>query len=488
VAHWLSWHNYLEIFYTSEVQYDQVRKLLRGRFLNILIKVEPDAEPIANLLADKLMALEFSRTFSKGIVNPSYTFPTSNYQQKFQRKALLLVSTIGITLFACLKICFLRNTNTSPKLVSSLVYGISPEHYTGTSDVENLGLYLDQHLEINGLTPPDFYLMQTGSLFANRDVGKVKMVPYIGIEMLKYQSIPKKAQVNNLCKRFLSLVRLSIALPEILEIGPAYILDYSVFSNVLHLEIRSLITTQSQMLVLPMVFYQEVSPNRLMFWYSDNSTQIQNLEAEKQEVPDYSYLIQNRISSHYVWTNSWAKLLKTFTHGKILVIGPILFKLPQESQSEMEFKPRSIKSVVIFDVTPKKSTSHNNFYYSSNMRQFLMDLVEIVHDLAPSTLLMLKPKRKYSDSDDFYYIRLIKSLSPRIKLLPPTQDLVSLIGDSDLVICAPFTSPALLAKSLGKQVFYYSPSVQFKLPLEYEGIQVISGKESLRQAIASMII
>lgn len=468
------------------MQYDQVRELLRGKLLDFLKKVEPDAEPIANLLADKLMALEFSRFLSRGNTNLDFNRPDSNYHQKFQRKILLLARTIGITFFACLQICLLRNTNSRPKLVASLVYGVSKEHYTGTSDIESLGLYLDQHLEIIGLTPPDFYLIQTGSLFANREFGKVKMVPYIGVEMLKYQSTPRNVQIYNLCKRLLSLIRLSMALPEILEIGPDYVIDHSVFSNVSQLEIRSLITTQSQILVLPIAFYQEISPDRLMFWYSDNSTQIQSLELEEQIPPDYSYLIQNRISTHYVWTNSWASLLKTFTHAKILVVGPILFKSLQESQIEFELRPKPIKNILVFDVTPKKSANRNSIYHSTNMQQFLNDLVEVVQDITPSAVLTLKPKRKYHSTDDLGYIHLVRSLRSRIHLLPPTQDLVKLIRSSDLVICVPFTSPALLAKSMGKQVFYYYPNAQFKLPPEYEGIQVISENKNLRCAIDSM--
>jgi hypothetical protein len=468
------------------MRYDQVRELLRGELLDFLKKVEPDAELIANLLADKLMALEFSRFLSNENTNLDFNRPDSNYHQKFQRKILLLARTIGLALFACLQICFLRNINSRPKLVASLVYGVSREHYTGTSDIESLGLYLDRHLEIIGLTPPDFYLIQTGSLFANREFGKVKMVPYIGVEMLKYQSIPRKVQVNKLCKRLLSLIRISMALPEILEIGPDYVIDYSVFSNATQLEIRSLITTQSQMLVLPIAFYQEVSPDRLMFWYSDNSTQIQSLELEEQIPPDYSYLIQNRISTHYVWTNSWASLLKAFTHAQILVVGPILFKLLQESHIELGLHPNSFKNILVFDVTPKKSASRNSIYFSNNMQQFLNDIVEVAQDVNPSAVLTLKPKRKYTSTDDSDYKQLVSSLHSRLNLLPPTQDLVDLIQNSDLVICVPFTSPAILAKSMGKQVFFYFPNPQFKLPPEYEGIQVIIGKKKLRCAIISM--
>jgi hypothetical protein len=468
------------------MQYDQVRELLRGKLLDFLKKVEPDAEPIANLLADKLMALQFSRFLSKENTNLNFNRPDFNYHQKFQRRILLLARTIGITLFACLKICFLRNIDSRPKLVGSLVYGVSKEHYTGTSDIESLGSYFDQHLEIIGLTPPDFYLIQTGSLFANREFGKVKMVPYIAVEMLKYQSIPRRVQVSNLCKRLLSLIRLSMALPEILEIGPDYVIDHSVFSNVSQSEIRSLITTQSQMLVLPIAFYQEICLDRLMFWYSDNSTQIQSLEAEEQIPPDYSYLIQNRISTHYVWTKSWANLLKTFTLAKVLVVGPILFKTLQESHIKLKLQSNSFKNILVFDVTPKKLASRDSIYYSTNMQQFLNDLVEVVQDINPFAVLTLKPKRRYHHTDDLDYIQLVKSLRSKINLLPPTQDLVKLIHNSDLVICVPFTSPALLAKSMGKQVLYYYPNPQFKLPPEYEGIQVISGNKNLRCAIDSM--
>lgn len=465
------------------MQYDQVRELLRGKLLDFLKKVEPDSELIANLLADKLMALEFSRFLSRGNANLNFNCFDPSYHQKFQRTILLFARAIGITLFACLQICFFQKINSRPKLVTSLVYGVSKEHYTGNSDIESLGLYLDQHLKMIGLNPPDFYLLQTGSLFANRESGKVKMVPHIGVELLKYQSMPRRVKVNNLCKRLLSLIRLSMVLPEILEIGPDYVIDHSVFSKVSQLEIGSLITTQSQILVLPIVFYQEISPNRLMFWYSDNSTQFQKLELEVQIPPDYSYLIQNRISTHYVWTNSWASLLKTFTHAKILVVGPILFKSLQESQIELELQSNSYKKILVFDVTPKKSASHNSIYYSSNMQEFLKDLVEVVQDITPSAILMLKPKRKYRSTDDLDYLQLIRSLRSKIHLLSPTQDLVKLIQSSDLVICVPFTSPALLAKSMGKQVIYYYPNSYFKLPPEYEGIQVISGNKNLRWAI-----
>ena len=352
------------------MKYDQVRELLRERLLAKLEKVEPDAKQIANILAEKIMALEFSNTLSKGITNPTYNSFNSSYQQTSQRKILLLTRAVGITLFACLKVFFFRKSNKSARSSGSLVFGLSKEHLTGSSDMESIGLFFDRHLENIGLTPSDFYLIQTGTLFGNHEIGRVKLVPYLGIEMFKYQSLSRNMQLYNLYLRLISLIRLARVLPEILEIGPEYIIDYSVFPNITHFEIRSLITTQSQMLTLPMAFYQEISPNRLMFWYSDNSTQIQKLEFEKQFMPDYSYLIQNRISFHFVWTTSWASILKKFTQAKILIVGPILFKLLPNSQSELEPRPKKIKNILVFDVTPKKSASHGNFYFLNNMREF----------------------------------------------------------------------------------------------------------------------
>jgi polysaccharide biosynthesis PFTS motif protein len=389
--------------------------------------------------------------------------------------------------FACMRIFLGRNSSVLPKPAGSLVYGLSKEHYSGTSDLESLGLYLDRQQELIGLTPPDLYLIQTGNLLGNRKIGKVKMVPYISIEMLKYVSKSRIAQVKDLFGRFLSLLRLSTSLPEIFEIAPEYVVDENVLSTISHFEIRSLITTQSQMLVLPTVFYHEVSPNRIMFWYSDNSAQIEKSQSKNQKTPDYSYLNQKRINTHYVWTSSWSRLLKSFTHAQILVVGPILFKLLQEPQADLRLLPESIKNILVFDVTPKKSTNSNSLYYSSNMEQFIRDLVEIADDLLPSAVLKLKPKRKYSNNDHSDYLRLVKSLDSRLHVLSPTQDLIALIRDSDMVICVPFTSPAVLAKFMGKPVFYYSPSPQFKLPAEYEGIQVVSGRQDLRRAIESII-
>ena len=121
------------------------------------------------------------------------------------------------------------------------------------------------------------------------------------------------------------------------------------------------------------------------------------------------------------------------------------------------------------------------------MREFLEDVVNVVSFSSPPVQIRLKPKRKYTSGEDREYIRLVKSLRTKMEVLNPTQDLARIINDASLVICAPFTSPALLAKYLGRPVVYYSPSDQYHLPATHEGIQVMVGSMDLQEYVDSIM-
>lgn len=469
------------------MKYDEARESLRQQLGEHLLDLDTEAKSITNLLADKLMGLDFSRTFSKGIAWPKLSGSIKNHQENLYRKVFLLARSIGITIIICARILFDRRVKLSPELSFSLVYGISREHYKGNSNIEEMGRYFDQQLEDLGLTPPDFYLVQTGTLVGNGRIGKVYLVPHIGMEILRQQVGPKRMKIMQLLRRTYLLIKISRSLPEILEIAPDFIVDHFAFANLTDLPISSLITTQSQILVLPSVFYQEKTPPRLMFWYSDNSTQLRSTRIENQKPLDYSYLTQNRIDIHLVWTNSWAEILKAFTQAKIYVAGPILFNLLENKMIETKSNLSLDRNVLVFDVTPKKSADNESFYFSKNMQKFIEDVVDVVSYSSPPVRIKLKPKRRYRRGEDLEYIRLVKSLKSKMQVLHPTQNLARIINDASLVICTPFTSPAILAKYLGRPVIYYSPSDQYQLPFIYEGIPVIMGSEELRQYVDSIM-
>ena len=73
------------------------------------------------------------------------------------------------------------------------------------------------------------------------------------------------------------------------------------------------------------------------------------------------------------------------------------------------------------------------------------------------------------------YRDFLKSQTSNIKMLMWDCSIVNEILNSDLVICVPFSSPALISKHFGVPTVFYSPSVDFHLGQINEGILVIQG-------------
>ena len=95
-------------------------------------------------------------------------------------------------------------------------------------------------------------------------------------------------------------------------------------------------------------------------------------------------------------------------------------------------------------------------------------------------VIKLKPKREYSSGDSLTYQDFLKSQNSNIHVLRWDTSIVNEILKSDLVICIPFSSPALISKYLGVPTFFYTPSLEFNLEEKHEGISVIEGIEELQ--------
>ena len=83
------------------------------------------------------------------------------------------------------------------------------------------------------------------------------------------------------------------------------------------------------------------------------------------------------------------------------------------------------------------------------------------------------------------------SLSPgwnkeEIQILKWDSDIGNEISKSDLVICVPYSSPALIAKYLGIPTIFYTPSLDFKLDLIHEDILVVQGSTELRRFLKEL--
>jgi polysaccharide biosynthesis PFTS motif protein len=112
--------------------------------------------------------------------------------------------------------------------------------------------------------------------------------------------------------------------------------------------------------------------------------------------------------------------------------------------------------------------------------RFIRDIRVAINSKYPSALLRLKPKREYSREDSLSYQDFLATQSPELEFLAWDSNIVDEILKSDLVICIPYSSPALISRYLKVPTVFYSPSLDFNLDKTHEGISVIQGLNELR--------
>jgi polysaccharide biosynthesis PFTS motif protein len=238
------------------------------------------------------------------------------------------------------------------------------------------------------------------------------------------------------------------------------------------------------MLCLPSAVDRFKDALKVMFWYSDNSRQIKGIDFRSDEEIDYSYLELHSIDIHCVWTESWATILRNHSHGEVIVIGPILFR-NLAFCSRPSNKRSGLVKCLVFDVTPKQALSNsNNFYKEDNVISFMQDILESFESMEVQARIDLKPKRSYTKLDSRKYLEFLKENSDKFNLLSPIQDIPKLMEDYDLIVCIPYTSPAIIGKYLGVRTIFYSPTSDFILQEEYEKIPVIVGHQALLSELA----
>ncbi|MDC0944863.1 polysaccharide biosynthesis PFTS motif protein, partial [Candidatus Pelagibacter sp.] len=159
--------------------------------------------------------------------------------------------------------------------------------------------------------------------------------------------------------------------------------------------------------------------------------------------------------------------------------------LPFEGQYyQQNYKNKKI--VTIFDVPPKnlftKSQLVNSYnHYSFNFcSRFLNDILEVLKN--KNIIIIIKIKRDYQNID-LRYKNLILKLKKikNIKLFYDEISAESLVEKSNLTISSPFTSTALISKSLNKKSIYYNPYLEIhKTGYNPLNIKIISKLENLK--------
>ena len=140
--------------------------------------------------------------------------------------------------------------------------------------------------------------------------------------------------------------------------------------------------------------------------------------------------------------------------------------------------------ILFFDITPLEDAE--GFYNEKMSLDTVNSLVNVIgtikekHDIAIE--LLVKPKRKYSSISSKAYISRLKMLERQnnIKLLDPNSNLYKEISEVELVVCTPFTSPAIIARELNIPVcFFTKASDDWNIPEKENGFEVIRTEQAL---------
>jgi polysaccharide biosynthesis PFTS motif protein len=218
--------------------------------------------------------------------------------------------------------------------------------------------------------------------------------------------------------------------------------------------------TQSNLRTLSPISYinsKNFAVRNIMIWYSTNSDLLYKKEVKTFKIQN-NYLCLDRIDRHLVWDIYAKKTLAKMTNKQIFVSGSLLF-YPKKMQDK-RLEENSYK-VLIFDVTPTEGMTSEDFL---NTNQAIGTIKEIVNAVTKFNVnskkeinLFIKPKRQYSKSHSGEYIRCIAELrkQKKIGLIHYSSSLYEIINNADLVICFPWTSPAVIAKEIKVKSIYY---------------------------------
>ncbi len=221
------------------------------------------------------------------------------------------------------------------------------------------------------------------------------------------------------------------------------------------------------------------------------STNCEHFKTDKGYPPlPYSWQAMNW-SRYLVWDQQQADFITRCvgSQASIQVVGPIWFS---GSVAPLPSLPANL--IAVFDIQPRRTSIYAalgipaEYYIPSICNQFIID----IHSLAVESnwIMAWKCKRKIGSAVHPSYEAMNLKLLSSQNLVPidPDTAALRLIEASAIVISMPFTSTALIARSLKKPSYYYDPSgVIQKDDRAAHGIPIISGREELLQLFRSVV-
>jgi len=229
-----------------------------------------------------------------------------------------------------------------------------------------------------------------------------------------------------------------------------------------------------------------------MVWYSQNVRPLLRRSDPRFSVNPINRLIRADIM--WVWTPTFAGYLAAIgIRAEMRCVGPVIWTLPPHNSPE----PRDSPVIALFDVTPLTETKAvelglvDNYYSLRTTQKFLQDIVEAARlaagELGRHPQIALKHKRDGETDRDPQYFRFVQELietNEKIIVVPAHTSLYQMIGNCDVAIAIPCSSPVYVASHLGKPSIYYDPTGELAPDFDAAPeLEFVSGPASLAKTM-----
>ncbi|EJC82698.1 hypothetical protein Rleg4DRAFT_4423 [Rhizobium leguminosarum bv. trifolii WSM2297] len=205
-------------------------------------------------------------------------------------------------------------------------------------------------------------------------------------------------------------------------------------------------------------YFAEAAGSRVLFYfYSTNCEVFKN---------PYGYPRQSNHWELCSWSTYlvWDKYQKDFIrrlglNADIQIVGPIWF-----SDADAEIPSLTGAKVAVFDVQPMRDSIYQSFalsmeYYTPDTAiRFAEDVVAGAQ--ASEVQVLWKRKRNIGRNVHSHYAKVLDRLgnADRIVSIEPSLAAQHVIAGSDCVVSMPFTSTAIIARTMNKPSCYYDPT------------------------------
>lgn len=224
-----------------------------------------------------------------------------------------------------------------------------------------------------------------------------------------------------------------------------------------------------------------------LYFYSTNCERFKT--SQGYAAPYYGYSAMNW--PHYlVWDRHQADFVRRVAGvaSKVSEVGPIWF-----SSNSQTLPTEEVGYIALFDVTPCRFSRFcelgpdNEFYTPAVANAVVRDVVAVARQCGAR--ILWKRKRNVGRAAHPTYRRVVESLDQdaTVLLLDTEISVIRVIKACRAVISVPFTSTALIAKSLGIPSVYYDPSgIVQRDDRAAHGIEILIGRSELEHWIRNL--